>query len=47
MVQAIFAIESHFNIELPVAAGPDGGEFSTVGDLVSQVLAATRGGPSH
>ncbi len=43
MVQAIFAIESHFNVEIPVAADQDGGEFTTVGDLVQHVLAAIGG----
>ena len=43
MVQAIFAIESHFNVEIPVAADQDGGEFTTIGDLVRHVLAATGG----
>ena len=43
MVQAIFAIESHFNVEIPVAADQDGGEFTTVGDLVRHVLAAISG----
>ncbi len=40
MVQAIFAIETHFNVEIPVSAEQDGAEFSTVGDLVQHVLAA-------
>ena len=43
MVQAIFALESHFNVEIPVAAEQDGGEFTTVGDLVKHVLAAIAG----
>lgn len=40
MVQAIFAIESHFNVEIPIAADQNGGEFTSVGDLVQHVLAA-------
>ena len=43
MVQAIFAIESHFNVEIPVSADQDGGEFTTVGDLVKHVLASIAG----
>ncbi len=39
MVQAIFAIESRFDVEVPVIAERDGGEFATVGDLVNHVLA--------
>jgi acyl carrier protein len=37
-VQAIFGLESHFNIEIPVSAEGDTGEFTTVGALVSRVL---------
>ena len=43
MVQAIFAIESHFNVEIPVVAEQGGGEFTTVGELVNHVLAAIAG----
>ncbi len=39
MVQAIFAIESRFNVEIPVIAERSGGEFATVGELVDHVLA--------
>jgi acyl carrier protein len=39
MVHAIFALESHFDIEIPVVAERSGAEFSTVGDLVAHVLA--------
>jgi acyl carrier protein len=38
LVQAIFALETHFNIELPVAENRAGTEFVTVGDLVKHVL---------
>jgi acyl carrier protein len=38
LVQAIFALETHFNIELPVAENHAGSEFVTVGDLVRHVL---------
>ena len=37
MVQAIFALESHFDIEIPVASNQTGSEFATVGDLVRHV----------
>ncbi len=41
MVQAIFAIESHFDIEIPVVAErPAGAEFATVRDLLAHILAA-------
>ncbi len=40
MVQAIFALESRFDVEIPVASDGEGGEFGTVGDLVQHVLAA-------
>ena len=40
MVQAIFAIESHFNVEIPVSVEQDGAEFITVGDLVRHVVTA-------
>ena len=43
MVQAMFAIESQFNVEIPVIADHGSGEFATVADLVKQVLAAIRG----
>ncbi len=40
MVQAIFAVESHFNIEIPVVADRSGAaEFVTVGDLLAHILA--------
>jgi acyl carrier protein len=40
MVQAVFELESRFGIQIPVAVGPNGAEFETVGDLVNQVLGA-------
>ena len=40
MVQAIFALESRFDVEIPVASDGEGGEFGTVGDLVQHVLSA-------
>ena len=39
LVQAIFAIESHFDIEVPVVQDRAGAEFSTVGQLVGHVIA--------
>jgi acyl carrier protein len=39
MVQAIFAIESKFDVEIPVVADKQGAEFTTVGELVAHVLA--------
>ncbi len=40
MVQAIFAIESYFDVEIPVVADRAGSpEFSTVGDLLAHILA--------
>ena len=40
MVQTIFELESHFDIEIPVVSERSGSEFSTVGELVAHVLAA-------
>lgn len=40
MVQAIFEIESRFDVEIPVAANDSSGEFGTVGDLLRHVLGA-------
>jgi len=39
MVHAIFALETRFDIEIPVIAERSGAEFATVGDLVAHVLA--------
>jgi acyl carrier protein len=39
IVQTIFAIESEFDIELPIAGAGGGAEFSTVQELVDHVLA--------
>ena len=39
MTQAVFEIETVFNIEIPVIAAAPGAEFGTVGDLVRHVLA--------
>jgi acyl carrier protein len=40
IVQAIFALETEFDIEIPVAQQGGGVEFATVAELVSHVLAA-------
>ena len=40
MVQALFALESHFDIEIPVVADRAGAEFTTVADLTAHVIAA-------
>lgn len=39
MVQTVFALESHFNIEIPVMADRAGAEFATIGDLIGHVIA--------
>lgn len=46
MVQAIFALETKFNIEIPVAADQGNGEFETVGALVAHVLKTIDAGPA-
>jgi acyl carrier protein len=38
MTQAVFEIETVFDIEIPVLAAGPGAEFNTVGDLVRHVL---------
>ncbi len=41
MTQAVFELETHFDIEIPVVPtrpSNGGGEFATVGDLVAHVL---------
>jgi acyl carrier protein len=43
IVQAIFALETEFDIELPVAQQGGGAEFATVAELVNHVLAALDG----
>ena len=39
MVQAIFALENRFGVEIPVISDRSGAEFETVGELVYHVLA--------
>lgn len=38
LVQAIFALESRYGVEIPVVSERAGAEFATVGDLVHHVL---------
>jgi len=38
-VQAIFAIEEQYKVDIPVMAERSGAEFQTVRDLVNHVLA--------
>lgn len=40
LVQTIFALESRFDIEIPVVADRAGAEFETVGQMVAHVQAA-------
>jgi acyl carrier protein len=49
MAQTVFALESHFDVEIPVVSERSGAEFITVADLVTHVLAAVdkaRGKPA-
>ena len=39
MVQTIFAIESKYNVEIPVVEDQQGAEFKNVGGLLAHVLA--------
>lgn len=39
LVQAIFAIETQFGVDIPVVSDRTGAEFQTVGDLTDHVLA--------
>lgn len=38
MAQTVFALETHFDVEIPVVAERAGAEFTTVGDLIEHVL---------
>ena len=38
LTQAVFEIETHFDVEIPVVAERDGAEFTTIGGLVAHVL---------
>jgi len=46
LVQAIFAIEERFGVEIPVAGSGGGAEFATVGELLSHAL-RSMGEPLH
>lgn len=39
MAQTLFALESHFDVEIPVVSERAGTEFATVNDLVAHVIA--------
>jgi acyl carrier protein len=39
LIQAVFAIETSFDIEIPVVANRAGAEFTTISELVAHVLA--------
>ena len=43
LVQAIFAIEERFKVDIPVVSERSGAEFQTVGDLLNHVLATLNG----
>ncbi len=38
LTQAVFEIETYFDIEIPVVADREGAEFITIGGLVAHVL---------
>ena len=40
MVQAIFALETRYGVDIPVVSERTGSEFNTVGELVDHVLAS-------
>ncbi len=46
LVQAIFAIEERFKVDIPVVSERSGSEFQTVGDLVQHVLATLEAAPA-
>jgi acyl carrier protein len=39
LIHTLFAIETHFDVEIPVVADREGAEFVTVGGLVGHILA--------
>jgi acyl carrier protein len=47
MAQTLFALETHFDVEIPVVAERAGAEFLTVGDLVAHVIATVDAGPAR
>ena len=46
LVQAIFAIEERYKVDIPVVSERTGAEFQTVGDLVHHVLGTLETAPS-
>jgi len=42
LVQTMFAIESHFDVEIPVVPQQSGAEFATVGDLIEHTLSTIK-----
>ena len=46
LVQAIFAIEERFKVDIPVVSERTGAEFQTVGDLVAHVLVTLGPAPA-
>lgn len=46
LVQAIFAIEERYKVDIPVVSERTGAEFQTVGDMVQHVLATLGPAPS-
>lgn len=40
LMQTIFALETHFDVEIPVVSRDSGAEFATVGDLVAHAMTA-------
>ncbi len=48
MAQTIFAIESRYDVEIPVVADRAGAEFTTLGSLLSHILRTLdRSLPEH
>ncbi|MBN8892587.1 MAG: hypothetical protein ABS99_04840 [Acetobacteraceae bacterium SCN 69-10] len=39
LIHTLFAIETHFDVEIPTVIGREGAEFVTMGDLVGHILA--------
>ena len=46
LVQAIFALETRFGVEIPVVSDHAGAEFGTIGELVRHVLTAIETSPT-
>jgi acyl carrier protein len=40
LMQTIFALETHFDVEIPVVSRDAGAEFATIGDLVAHAMTA-------